>query len=503
MRQSGMTPQQIEQLNTSATKPAVHDFLSTASNIVGSIFPGKQVGQAIGTLGGLAFEKAKGLVGGQDNSKFYDTSAPSVGQVVGDVAKGAATVAGLKLPLPSSALGGIAGVASRTAQAAGTFGAIGGVQGLGESMVNKDTLGQTVANTAKSAGMSAALGGVFNLLGEGVATVAKKLGPSTLEFTSGVPKEAIKQASENPNVAKQGLKMNVNEVRTQAETALTSLQHDLNSELDQGLQTVAQTAQIPPNVHQIPNKILANIKGFTNKLGIDFTATPKGIVTDFSKSAIVQPGEKSAVEEAIKTVSSWTDFSPNGIVKLSQRIGALRNFDSSGVTRSSAIVGKIYGAINDNIAQIYPEVSKLRTNYANNQEVLTTISDVLNATKDKIGSQQSAVTKLDNIFKENRDLYINAIRELSKRSGTDFISLLAGGEFQKILPGYIRGIGGAATVGVASYFNPWSLLLSPLFSPRGVGVIARNASSVGKTASTLVRSATTKIVGDAVGQKGN
>lgn len=501
MRQSGMTPQQIEQLSSQTSQPAVKDFLTTASDIVGKIFPGKQTGEAIGTLGGLAYTKAKDVLQGTDVAQNYDVSAPLPLQVGGDVLKGAATIAGLKAPLPSSALKGAAGIASRTAQSAGMFGAIGGAQALGQSLTEQQGAKDTISNVGKAAGTSAVLGTVFNLLGEGISAAAKKVGPSALEFTSGVPKSAIQQAAENPNVAKQGLKMNVNEVRTQAESALNSLQSDLNNELNNGLTVVSQTAQIPPNVHQIPNKILENVQGFTDKLGIGLKKSAKGVSTDFAKSAIVQPGEQKAVQTALDTVNSWTDFSPDGMVKLSQRIGALKDFDSSGITRSSAIVGKIYGAVNKEIANTYPEVSKLRTNYANNQEVLDTISQVLNASKDKIGSQQAAVTKLDNIFKENRDLYINAIKELSQRSGTDILSLLAGGEFQKLLPGYVRGIGGAATVGVASYFNPWAILLAPLFSPRGAGVIARNANAIGKTTSTLVRAATTKAVGNIASQK--
>lgn len=64
-------------------QPPQKDALQTATDIVGSIFPGKQVGEAIGTLGGYLLSPHKDQ---------YDLSAPSPLQVAGDVAQGALTV---------------------------------------------------------------------------------------------------------------------------------------------------------------------------------------------------------------------------------------------------------------------------------------------------------------------------------------------------------------------------------------------------------------------------
>lgn len=115
------------------------------------IFPGKQVGQAIGTLSGLATEKLNGLSGMKDNSKYYDTSAPSPLQVAGDVAQGAlmvaapnvgngATVAG-RIGA-NTALGAGIGVAGAVAEGKGVkdvakSGLIGGGIGLGASVAGE------------------------------------------------------------------------------------------------------------------------------------------------------------------------------------------------------------------------------------------------------------------------------------------------------------------------------------------------------------------------------
>ena len=50
----------------------------------------------------------------------------------------------------------------------------------------------------------------------------------------------------------------------------------------------------------------------------------------------------------------------------------------------------------------------------------------------------------------------------------------------------MRGLGGGGAVGVgASVLNPWLVLLAPLFSPRAVGAITRNAGAVKDTADAV------------------
>jgi hypothetical protein len=48
-----------------------------------------------------------------------------------------------------------------------------------------------------------------------------------------------------------------------------------------------------------------------------------GLAADLSSSAIVQSGEVNAVKKALQTVSIWSDFSPQGMLTLSERVGAL------------------------------------------------------------------------------------------------------------------------------------------------------------------------------------
>src|ERR1051326_4954903 len=146
----------------SAQQPAQPkpDLLQKTGDIVNSIFPGKQVGQAIGTLGGLAAEKIKGAFGGQDNSKFYDTSAPSPLQVGGDVAQGALMVAAPNIGAGESVGGRIA---ANTALGTG----LGGAGAIAE--------GKGVGDVAKSTALGGAVGGGVSALGEGVRALTENL----------------------------------------------------------------------------------------------------------------------------------------------------------------------------------------------------------------------------------------------------------------------------------------------------------------------------------------
>lgn len=76
-------PSSTNNTNSVKTSEPKKDFLQKAGDIVNTIFPGKEVGQAIGTLGGYLASPHKGT---------YDTSAPSPLQVGADIAQGALMV---------------------------------------------------------------------------------------------------------------------------------------------------------------------------------------------------------------------------------------------------------------------------------------------------------------------------------------------------------------------------------------------------------------------------
>lgn len=463
--------------------PANTDALATAAHVGASLFPGtQQIGESLAHAGANIANLATGGI------KKFEANLPqntvNVPKTIGGYLEAGALAPSVGAAAPASVLG-----------AAGQYAALGGISAAGHSLATGNDIGTVAKDAGQGALIGGAVGGAFNLLGKGASYLADKAAPSALSFTSGVPKAAIQQASDNPEVAKQGLKMSVNEVRSKALGSLQSLHNDLGSEFSSGLKTLGQEPAAPEAATAIQQKLMADAQKFGAEMNVSVVPSAKGLTADFSKSPIVKGGEESVVKKALQTISTWEDYSPQGLQDLSERIGALRNFDSAATTKASPVVGKLYHSVNEAIQANYPQLSQLRTNYAANRKVLDEIGNVLSAGKDKPTQVQAAVSRLDKLFADNKDEYINVIKQLSDRSGVDYLSLLAGGEFQKVLPGFIRGLGGGGAVGIgASVLNPYLLLLAPLFSPRAVGAAVMNAGGVANATSQLTRAATTQAV---------
>jgi hypothetical protein len=154
----GQAPWEVQAPTAMATPEPVarkNDLLDNpVTRAIQAIFPGKKVGQAIGTLAGAGIAKLQG------NYQNYDISAPSPLQVAGDVAQGALTVAAPGVGRGSTVLGRI-GANTALGGGIGTTGAI--AEGKGA----KDVL--------KEGTMGALTGGVLSAATEGVGALVNNL----------------------------------------------------------------------------------------------------------------------------------------------------------------------------------------------------------------------------------------------------------------------------------------------------------------------------------------
>lgn len=466
------------------------DWLQKASDFVtGNNLPGAQLGQAVGTslqgISATVSNLGKGDLAGaaKTASKGAQEVNTQFGRSAGDVVRSAVLPASLAVGAPAS-VGG----------AAAQYAGFGAAQAAGDAAAGGAGLGDTFKEGLKGGAIGGVTGGVFNLLGKVASYGAKKVGPTAASVTSGVPKAAIEQASVNPQAVKEGIKMNVQEVRSKATASLQTLFNELNTEHKVASEALSDIAS--PKANAVAFSLINKVQDITKQFKVGITPTAKGMAGEFSKSSIIKGGEETAVNKALQTISTWDDFSPKGLQALNQRVNALKDFNESGVTQSSAIVGKLHDAIGEVIEKHSPELAQINANYSTNRKVLDEIGNVIGSDARDPTEIQSAVSRLDGIFKENREEYVNIIRELGKRSGVDYLSLLAGGEFQKLLPGYIRSavaVGSVGGVGAVAT-NPMSLLLLPLFSPRAVGFAARNAPAAAKSTSQLSRAAATQAI---------
>lgn len=154
--QTQPTDQQTQQptdQTQEAPKPTP-DLLQQVGNVVNAIFPGKEVGQSIGTLAGFIAAKVHDAVNGTNTASYYDTSAPTPLQTAADIGQGALAVGGL------SEVVGASSVAGKIGTAALEGGVYGGLNAVARGSKNAGEI-------TKQAAIGGALGGATGGLVEG------------------------------------------------------------------------------------------------------------------------------------------------------------------------------------------------------------------------------------------------------------------------------------------------------------------------------------------------
>ncbi len=154
---NALNPAPQEQQQQVEQKP---DYLAQEAKVANAIFPGKQVGQAIGTAAGAIGTKIGDLIHGTNNSKYYDLSAPKPLQVAGDIAQGALTVA-------APGIGSEGNVGTKIASNALLGAGIGGTGAIAE--------GKNANDVANSTGEGALLGTAVTGAGETLSGLVKNI----------------------------------------------------------------------------------------------------------------------------------------------------------------------------------------------------------------------------------------------------------------------------------------------------------------------------------------
>lgn len=172
---------QPEQQLQPETKKSKRDFLQKTGDVVNKIFPGKQVGESIGTLAGLGITKAKEALGAvpQGSTAQYDISAPKPLQVAGDVGQGVLAVgtgmpeAGATSTLGKGLLGSAKGIFTGATPLKRILSniALGSGFGLTEAMSE----GKKGAEAAKMTGIGALTGGLLSSGGESLKAISNYL----------------------------------------------------------------------------------------------------------------------------------------------------------------------------------------------------------------------------------------------------------------------------------------------------------------------------------------
>lgn len=152
-------------------------FGEKLSNTIQTIFPGKKVGESIGTLAGYAFSK---------NKDTYDLSSPSVTQVAGDIVSGAAQVAGLKLPVPGS-----------IAKTAGQFAGLSALSGGGSSLAKGNDFKTSAKDAFYSGLVGGVIGGTSGIISKTVSKITNKA-PEALYNNALKVSKRIRESGKSP-----------------------------------------------------------------------------------------------------------------------------------------------------------------------------------------------------------------------------------------------------------------------------------------------------------------
>jgi len=242
-----------------------------------------------------------------------------------------------------------------------------------------------------------------------------------------------------------------------------------------------QFSNIKTKMTETINNIQKGLPGIIRKYSV--AVEEKGTLLNFDKlnSNIVKPAERKQLQRVFDTIKQQTDFSVKGVQRVASKIGKLAKFETSTGDVSSAIIGEFYTTYKNAIKNVYPELSKLRNVYDIQKTIISGVDDIVKSVKDNKANPTavtSAARKLSNLFKEDSEAYVEAVKRLEKQTGTDVMAELAASEFKNY---WSRSV--ASPLFQASFlaggflYNPWILSALVLFSPRFIG---RLTTSLGK-----------------------
>jgi hypothetical protein len=311
--------------------------------------------------------------------------------------------------------------------------------------------------------------------------------PSVLSGMTGIAPDAIKAAFKNPIQVAEYMSKRVIpvDVREKAVVSLDKYARNVGDAFEAGLNALKKTNKT--GVSDYPNiQLTKTVNDATKGIPSVFRRFAVGVKQDglnFSKSAIVKAGEQKNLQEVYNTIKNQDDFSVLGIQRVAARINALSKFTEGAKEESSAIIGSIHSIYDDAIQKSFPGLGKIRAEYAADKQIISGIDNILKSAKDDITNptvSTNVAKKLVNLFNEDNEAYVRALRRLEEATGDDLVNQFVAANFDKILPGKLGSyIGQAGLIAGSFVFNPLLLAVLPLFSPKLTGKVITTAGKAG------------------------
>lgn len=336
-------------------------------------------------------------------------------------------------------------------------------------------------------------GKAIGKLGSKVVSGIGRVGETSLGFTTGVGKTAIRDmyqaGQEGGDVAKAatsairgttqpenivdnalGAFKNVGKTRSQTyQKNLENISKDTFTSKTGQLYVKKFDPELNKTLFVPTDITTKGVKDATTKAFKDIGVPAKGKSLDFSKSPSL---DGKNLQKATDLVYKWDDLTPLGINKLRQEIFG---FKKGGVNLSSAdkkfnlVITKMGNNIQDYAHKAVPQLEKLNTDYARSSADLTRFRKSLSLGENVL--PETTLAKLTSTLKDsaNGNLRRELLQELEKQGGGNLEASLAGLALKQLYPKGLARLEAGGLIGGALVHNPALILGVPVTSPRAVG----------------------------------
>ena len=382
----------------------------------------------------------------------------------------------------SSALGGTGKVAQTAAKMAA-----GGSLGYGFDVANNLQTGKPTFKPGLGTGIGTSIPFASALIGN----LTKK----TVGVTSGVGKNVIQQALDDPNAVSKAASQYAKSPETKTELvekAKMAIGDFLNSRNDTfGSAINSMKSAQPLYKEAVVNSFEKNVNRFRGQ--IKDGALVFGD-TSLSKS------DQNNLREAWDVISKWKDNTPKGFDTLRQAIGNLiDDFKVAGNTRANVILGQTKKELTEYISKNVSGYSDVLAKYGADSQVAREIFKELGLSANaKPSTQLNGVLRL---FRKDKNVLRNLETALGKEQANKFLSEIAGAILSEWVPSgkvgnATRVLLGSGAVGSGLLAgNPSALTAAAagaaMSSPRIVG---KAATTIGKAAQSGITTGAGRII---------
>lgn len=321
-------------------------FLQKAQGVLTKIFPGKEVGEAIGTSiarGQLGTTIQKAVTGRditpEEESKITSETTP--GRVAADIAQGALMVAGPKIPGASSVIG-------KAAQLGTIGGASSGLSAISEGKPTEEVLSETGSGALTGAVTGATLGLVEKGI-KGLSNLLGKTGDKVMTTVIKPTQKDIKDGFSIETVKKYNLGGSLKKTFEKTDETLDSLSKQLNTKLT--------TNKNPVDLNEVYEKtakrLLGNkLESFGSNAQMDsaIEKLQNEIIAVSGKNGLVSIPEGQLIKRAAGHFGAWTYGVPTPEATASQKV-----YD----TFYNELKTAIEKASPEGVKQLNQEISKL------------------------------------------------------------------------------------------------------------------------------------------------